>query len=255
MKKIKGIIIALTAGMLVLSSCMKAETELRYNNATMGNVVDGQFISDQGNRFNVVEQNCKGQLDTMKRAFVVCDVIKATEAGSQEYDVRLNYLSSVLTKDAIPSSDVSDPAAAKNDPLLLTELWVSGGYVNLYITVPVARTNNKIHTLNFIYDEPEQKDGTYTFVIRHDAAGEVLSETSDNSNLVLAGAYASFPVSSIIKEDSAKIKIVWNSYVVVGENAVSAKTAEYSVERLYNKNNYEHVPSTAIASKSMTEIR
>ncbi|MBR2064655.1 MAG: hypothetical protein IJ971_08185 [Bacteroidales bacterium] len=255
MKKIKGIIIALAAGMLVLSSCMKDETELRYNNATMGNVVDGRFISDQGNIFNVVEQNCKGQLDTMKRAFVVCDVIKATEAGSQEYDVRLNYLSSVLTKDAIPSSEVSDPSAAKNDPLLLTDLWVSGGYVNLYITVPVARTDNKIHTINFIYDEPEQKDGTYTFVIRHDAAGEILSETSDNSNLVLAGAYASFPVSSIIKEDSAKIKIVWNSYVVVGENAVSAKTAEYSIERKYNKSDYEHVPSTATASKSMTEIR
>lgn len=255
MKKIKGIIIALAAGMLVSASCTKVATELRYNNATMGNVVDGRFTSDQGNLFNVVEQNCSGKLDTMQRAFVICDVIKATEGATSEYDVRLNYMTPVLTKDPISSSEPLDPSAQKEDPLLLSDLWISGGYVNLYITVPIARKDNKIHTMNFILDETEEEKGTYTFIIRHDAAGEVLSETSDNSNLVLAGAYASFPVSSIIKEDSAKIKIKWKSYVVVGQNAVSAKTTDYTVERQYKKGAFEHVPQTAIASKSMMEIR
>ena len=96
MKKIKGMIIALAVGAAAFAtSCQKDET-LRYYNATMGNIVDGRFVSDQGNTFNIVEQTCEGRLDTLKRAFTICDILSST--GTNEYDVRLNYITSVLTK-------------------------------------------------------------------------------------------------------------------------------------------------------------
>lgn len=255
MKRIKGIIITLAAGIAALActSCQKDET-IRYNNATMGNVVDGQFVSDQGNRFNVVEQFCSGKLDTMKRAFIICDVLNTAE-GSNEYDIRLNYMVPVLTKTATPSSQISDISLLKNDPILLTDLWVSGGYVNLYVTIPVARTANKMHEIKFVLDQTAQGDSTYTFQIFHDAAGEVLKENADNSNLTLASAYASFPVSSIIKEDKAEICIKWQSYILVGENIISAKSDKFKVTRTYTKGSFEQVPSTAVASKSIMEIR
>ena len=62
-------IAGIAAGIIALAavSCSKDDT-IRYNNATMGNIVDGRFVSDQGNIFNVMEQNCSGKLDTMKRA-------------------------------------------------------------------------------------------------------------------------------------------------------------------------------------------
>lgn len=254
MKISKRIIISIAAGMIALASCQKDDT-LRYNNATMGNVVNGMFTSDQGNVFNIVEQNCSGKLDTMKRAFVICDVLNAAPEGNKEYDVRLNYISPVLTKEAIPSSEATDPSVLMNDPILLTDIWISGGYVNLHLTVPVARTNGKPHILNFILDQGEKSDSTYTFRIRHDASGEVLKENTDNSSLMLASAYASFPVSSIIKEDTANICIKWQSYIVAGQNIISAKSEEYSIKRTYTKNTFEHVPSTAIASRSTMEIR
>ena len=56
-------------------SCQLDDT-LYYNNLTMGNVVDGRFLSDQGNIFNIVEQNCGGNLSQEKRAIVLCDVQK-----------------------------------------------------------------------------------------------------------------------------------------------------------------------------------
>ena len=59
---------------LASASCKKDST-IQYNNATMGNVVNGTFTSDQGNIFNVAEKNCEGLLDTMKRAFVVLSLI------------------------------------------------------------------------------------------------------------------------------------------------------------------------------------
>lgn len=253
MKKINRIIIAMVAGIAALASCQKDET-LRYNNATMGNVVNGQFISDQGNRFNVVEQICAGKLDTMKRAFIICDVLNAAE-GNEEFDVRLSYVSPVLTKDAVPSSEINDLSTLKNDPILLTDMWISGGYVNLYMTIPVARSSNKPHEITFVLDQKDQTEGLYTFLIRHNASGEVLKENADNSGMVLAGAYASFPVSSIIKEDTAKIRIKWQSYMVAGQGIVSAKSEEYTADRAYVKGSFEHVPSTAMASKSSMEIR
>ena len=52
----KRLIIFIVAGIAALAatSCDKDNT-LRYNNFTMGNIVDGKFVSDQGNTFNVVE--------------------------------------------------------------------------------------------------------------------------------------------------------------------------------------------------------
>ena len=244
MKKINRIIIAMVAGIAALASCQKDET-LRYNNATMGNVVNGQFISDQGNRFNVVEQICAGKLDTM---------LNAAE-GNEEFNVRLSHVSPVLTKDAIPSSEITDMSVLKNDPILLTDMWISGGYVNLYMTIPVARSSNKPHEINFVLDQRDQTEGLYTFLIRHNASGEVLKENADNSGMVLARAYASFPVSSIIKDDTAKIRIKWQSYMVAGQGIVSAKSEEYTADRAYVKGSFEHVPSTAMASKSSMEIR
>ena len=49
--------IAAAAMALAAASCQKDDT-LYYNNLTMGNIVDGRFVSDQGNTFNIVDQTC-----------------------------------------------------------------------------------------------------------------------------------------------------------------------------------------------------
>ena len=83
MKRIIILIIAAIAAV----SCDKDNT-LRYNNFAIGNVVNGRFVSDLGNTFNVVEQTCKGRLDTLERAIVLCDVLYQEEGG--DYAIRLN---------------------------------------------------------------------------------------------------------------------------------------------------------------------
>ena len=61
--KFNGIktLLAAFASLALIMSC-EEDTTLRYGNVTMGNMVEGTFISDQGNIFNVVEQTCKGDL-------------------------------------------------------------------------------------------------------------------------------------------------------------------------------------------------
>jgi hypothetical protein len=250
MKRITKAIIAIAAGITALAaaSCSKDDT-IRYNNATMGNIVNGNFISDQGNLFNVVEKTCEGKLDTMKRAFIVCDVLNNTEGKENEFDVRLNYLATVLTKNAVYSSSITEGNEPANDPILLQSYWVSGGYLNIYLAVPVVSDSNIKHTVNFIYDDTAQADGTYTFHIRHDRNGEVFNETNENK-ILIAYAYASVPMTSIIKEDNARITLKWLNYKVAGNAVVLSETIELKGEMLYSLNAYQQVPAEALVSRS-----
>lgn len=252
-KTIIGIAAAIVA--LSASSCSKDDT-IRYNNATMGNIVNGKFVSDQGNTFNIIEQNCPGKLDTMKRAYIVCDVLNAVNGSEDEYDVRVNYIAPVLTKAPVTQSGITEEALNANDPIILQSLWISGGYVNIYLTIPVLEKNGKQHMINFVYDDTlEAKEGDYTFAIRHNAQGEILKEgNADNSKMVLAGAYASFPLSEIITEDAAKLNIKWNSYKIIDPGIIQYQTEELSVERLYTKDVDSQVPSNTATYSMLSDI-
>ncbi len=246
MRKTKGLIFILAAAVIGLAatSCAKENNTLRYNNATMGNIVNGVFMSDQGNIFNVTEQTCEGRLDTMKRAFIICDVLQNTADKEKEYDIRLNYIGRVLTKDAIAKSEIADLETYMNDPIVLIDFWFSGGYANMYLMVPVKRNDGKSHEINLLH---EKKENGYKFIVRHDAAGEILKEDGSNSDLIFAYAYASFPISSIISEDTAKVEIEWNSYSVSG-SIVTAKTKILTADDEYKKSAYEQVPPTAYSN-------
>ncbi len=242
----KGLIIGLAAAAIALAaiSCSKEDNTLRYNNMTMGNITEGAFISDQGNKFNVTEYTCPGKLDTMKRAFILCDVLKKTGTAENEYDVRVNYIANVLTKDAVAVPETQEQDTYGNDPIVLNDLWISGGYINMYVTFPVKAKDHKTHYLNLLH---EKKDGVYSFQIRHDAAGEILKveEDGEGENLVLAYAYASFPISKVISEETARYTISWNSYLING-NIISAKTETRKKDAEYKKSTFEQVPATAV---------
>ncbi len=250
MRKTTKLIIGLVAAMTVIS-CAKEDNTLRYNNATMGNVTDGVFISDQGNRFNVISQTCGGRLEEMKRAFIICDVLNTTAGTTDEYDVRLNYIANVLDKNAKPVSDIEDLATYMNDPIILNDIWISGGYINFVITVPIKAENGKSHELNLLY---EKKENEYIFKIRHDAAGEIYSETETGNTLVLANAYASFPIASIIPEETAKIAVEWKSYIFTA-GYLSSQTDEASEKIIYTKSTFEQVPSTAVPTTLEVRLR
>ncbi len=248
----KGLIISLAAAVLGLSaiSCTKNDPTLRYSNVTMGNVVNGKFTSDQGNIFNVTEQTCYGKLDTMKRAFVICDVLKNSGTAENEYDVRVNYIANVLTKDALSISDIPDMGVYKNDPIIVKDFWFSGGYLNMYITSPVEKNSDKKHLLNLFY---EKKDGAYRFELRHDAMGEVLTDSSYNGNVTFSYAYVSFPISEIITEDTARYTLTYNSYIING-NMVSAQTRQVEHNKTYEKSKYQQVPDTAATPTETFEV-
>lgn len=230
-------------------SCKKDNT-IQYNNVTMGNIVEGRFVSDQGNTFNVVEQNCPGKIDTMGRAFIICDVLSRSEGGYEnEYDVRLNAMAKVLTKDIVALGTEAEAEIYQEDPIHVEYLWISGGYINMYVMFPYKPGSKTDHMINLV--QMEANEG-YSFRVTHNAFGETMTEQT-SGEFLLGGGYVSFPINSFMTEDEAKIRIEWKWYQSAG-NGLSMTTEYKFTDGTYKKDGYEHAP-TALAGKTKMSLR
>ncbi len=248
MKIFKRTLIIIAAAAAALTSCKQDET-LQYNNLTMGNIVAGTFTSDQGNIFNVVEKNCNGNLEDMKRAIILCDVLKKVEGTENEYDIRLNQLAEVLAKKHVTKKEADeDKDMAVEDPIAIQDMWISGGYINMYVIFEVKSLGTMTkHLVNLVLDEKESESGKYEFILRHNSFGESL--TNDATGINLAGNYVSFPISELIKEDSADITVKYRWYKNAGDGW-SSETQENSRQATYTKGGFEHVPATFTSKTS-----
>lgn len=264
----------LAAATLLLSvSCKKDET-LYYGNVTMGNFVGDKFISDQGNEFTIVENQTGEEIKDTRRAIMQCDVLQKTAGTKNGYDVRVSYLGEVLTKDPLTFDEAgTDPEKTIEDPILVDQAWISGGYLNLYVMFEVQvnpKPEESKHMINLVYDPSSIGTGKITFALRHNAYGETLggsqneeensgessgNESGDNDtngNSVqtqskdmiqwgLAGAYVSFQLIEIITDKNAELTLQWKQHIT-NEQGWMAEVEDKSHKMLYSKDYFEHVP-------------
>lgn len=260
MKNTQFILILLITS-IISFSCKKDDT-LRYGNVTMGNLVDGHFVSDQGNTFNVAESTCKVDFEKFRRGIMQCDVLK--KVGEKEYDVRVTRLDTVFMKSPIAESIASDDIEKTvEDPIHIEQFWVSGGYVNMYIMFEI-QTNplleNSKHMINLVYDDSSDEEGKYTFTLRHNSFGETfkpaekeeteVSADSETINWGFAGSYVTFPIADLIPEKSAEVSIKWKSHVIVG-NSWTSSIKDNTLQFTYSKDYFEHAPMSV---KSRTTV-
>ena len=226
-------------------SCKKDDT-LQYNNITMGNVTDGLFTSDQGNIFHVADQNpgCVGKLDTMKRAIILCDVLCKTLGGQDnEYDIRLNGMASVRVKDIQFNDTDVEGQIYKEDPVNIEQLWISGGYINMYVSFYYKSGSTAVHEINLLKRKAEEG---YLFRLVHNSNGDVITDETMNE-YVMAGGYFSFPVTSIITEEVADIRFEWLWYQTVGSsNNININTTGYITTTFsgFRMDGFQHTPAT-----------
>lgn len=233
---IRKAIICIAAVAVAAMSCQKDDT-LQYNNMTMGNIVNGRFVSDQGNTFNVVNQSCEGRLEDQKRAMVLCDVLNSTKGSDKEYDIHLRSFAYVLDKDAVALENAAEGDIAVQNPINIEQLWFSGGYLNMFIKFHVKEGSDVKHLVNLVYSKDEE--GRYVLNFRHNAFGEVLtSETM--SSMAISSGYVSFPIAKFIEGDSAKILLNWKWYKTSDIGYLFATETDYSFEYEWTRSGFEH---------------
>lgn len=223
---------AAAAAALATVSCQTDDT-LAYNNMTMGNVVNGKIISDQGNTFNVVKQIGGGNFSATNRVMILCDVLNETEGAENEYDISLTSFASVLEKKAVALEEAQEGEITVQNPVLVDQLWFSGGYINMFIRTHKKLGSNTKHLVNLVYSKNE--NGEYILNFRHNAYGEVWTKEDESQITLTNGAYVSFPIADIISEDTAKLILVWQWYKASGMdydfNVEEKYTFEYNWER------------------------
>jgi hypothetical protein len=184
----------------------------------------------------------------MKRAFVICDVLnKTVEGEDNEYDVRVNLIASVLTKDIVPNMDVTTDMMVQ-DPIHIENAWIAGGYINMYVMFPVKAGSQTTHIINLVHEgfitNPETEEeipGTYRFTLRHNANDDKI--TPDQVvDYALAGGYVSFPLSSYILGTEAEFSIEWIWHKNVGDG-LSSETDVRSLKAQYTSDGFQHSPT------------
>ena len=229
------------------ASCKKDDT-LRYNNITMGNIDGETIISDQGNTFNIVESLYKVELDKYKRVLLSCDVL--SETGENTYDVKLNDIIPVLEKEVKTMDDSTEEEDLNvNDPLIIKDVWYSGGYLNLIIEFFYKAGSENPHFINLLHEI--SGDGKHIFTLRHNALGELPYEKLADETYYLHGGYVSFPISRVIEGDSADIVLNWKSYKFSPDGQALADSHDETKEYKWTRGGYEHAPRSTDVKSSI----
>lgn len=233
-----SIIKYITSALLSIFVCScAADFSLHYGNITMGNFVEGKFISDQGLTFNIVERTCSVDIDTLERAMISCDILTCT--GESQYNVRLTDFNPIFSKYPVDSTSVTDNDIFKEDPLSINEVWYSGGYLNMHINVPVKENSRQKHLVNLVRNDMESSTGMHEFTFKHNAFGEVI--TADDYDFIPSSAYISFPIAQLFKDDEQNIQIIlnWTSNEET-DGILSKETRRNTTSLEIERTGYEH---------------
>lgn len=240
--------ILLSALIAVIAISCKKDDTLRYNNLTMGNIVGETIVSDQGNTFDIAETLFEVDLQKFEygRVLLMCDVLKKT--SENRYDIRLTGIESVLTKDVLTLSEITEDKLMVEDAINIRDIWYGGGYLNLFIEIAQKEDSEKEHMINLVYDDQSEEEG-YVFILRHNAFGETPSE--EDKEYRSAFGYVSFPIAGLIKEDSADITMKWKSHRRLPGGGYSLlETEDITQVCKWERIGYEHSIPQLKASKA-----
>ena len=198
---------SIIAAMLLAISCTWDDPVI-YRDVTMAEpTADGRLKTDSGVIYNIVKKSCEASLEGKTRVLILCDVLKKT--ADKQYDIELLQLIEPLKKDPVPSSTLTKPDdGLGNDPVAITQAWISGGYMNLCVAVKIL-SKEQDHVINLEFDDTAPSD-TLRFTLRHD---DGVDDSTDaiSSDTEIGTAYATFPIRQLLPEgkETIPVKLSW----------------------------------------------
>lgn len=176
------------------ASCKKDNT-LQYAVRTMCNITDGKIVSDFGNIYNIVENNCPGNIYEMDRAYIQCDLLNVTAGTEDEYDIRLSWLAKPEQKKPVMLGQA--PSYIGKDPVKLYQGWFGGGYFNVIVLYPGMKDSKTEHDIDLIVDDSKSSKDKIYLQLRHNAHGDLPAADSEGQ-AALYEKCLTFRISDII---------------------------------------------------------
>lgn len=194
----------MTAAFLLLTpSCLDTEGsslgDFKVDIATV-HVEDGSsysLILDNGDVFKPVATPGFYKAKEGQRVFVNYTLLPGEKEG---YDrlVRINDLSCILTKEVI-ALNAANADSIGNDPVIVKDMWVGGGYLNVYFLFNYGGV--RPHAINLVKNElsPEASSDKVELEFRHNAYGSPHSRLFDG--------FVCFDLKPFKSDDADSVKI------------------------------------------------
>lgn len=216
---------AALAPLAAMISCSK-DTIVLSNCYTMGTVLsDNAFRTDENLIFNIVEgKNCYG-IGEGVRIFVKCDVLSDIPGKKEAYDVRT---SAIAVADA--ALDLSSGETGWQDAILISDAWISGGYLNMYCAWIHHRNSILKHRTGLLRETSEALGDTLSFIVCHDGHGEGFNkDTDDISKLEITQNFVTFPIEDYLIPGNVTIKLKFKWHKSDGQ-VLHPETEEHSIK-------------------------
>ena len=181
MKKLRTTLAAfvlLLIAMPVLQSCLDDWNDDERSSLTIGTVriIDGKdyyFALDEGTRMfpGDTAQVNNYTLVEGQRAFVYFNLLDEKVDG-YDYNAKINHVENILTKD-IYFMPAEKADSIGDDRINITNMWITGNYLNIQYQLYHSNSNDKKHMLNLIVNETSDgkndKEGYVTLEFRQNA--------------------------------------------------------------------------------------
>jgi len=201
----------LVLGMLLLSSCLQDDEDSWSNfyiSYGVAHTSQSGFVirTDGGNTLRILENRHQTYpLQEGKRLIVNYTILRTTPSG---YDVRINELADLLTKNPVSSSALSphQQDSIGNDPIEITDIWL-GGEKYLNINFAIYRNDpGLLHFINLVVNDEASTPERKVLQFRHNEY--------DDQRIRLVQGRVSFDISSLLAQDldSVKLVVTWKTY-------------------------------------------
>ena len=153
MKAFHSIALALVAAAALSVSCLPNDEYLYSETGMCTRIARDKLLTDKGLTYYIVDNNSGSMIpDSISRVMISCDVMSKVEGRSDEYNIRLlDFMAAFTTAPLVAGTDEAE--AAGHDGVSVTQAWVSGGYLNGYVTLALPNPANEDHDINLVYDD------------------------------------------------------------------------------------------------------
>lgn len=182
-------------------SCMEFDEPLFYFNE-MADVSGGCLVTDNGLKYKVTDGEMSANIASYSRVYVQGYATKSYEAGSTyDYDVKIESMWQVAVKDLVKVSSIQteEDDTYGDSPILMSQSWLSGGYLNFILIVSHRRTQNYMGSVSLLYDDTKSSSNELFFELRNKQEGDTWENPEmDESSTVFENLLLSVPIESLI---------------------------------------------------------
>ena len=207
------VLFAMLLSVVGLTSCLDDDKhEWLHMKESWGTVIGTQeefkIVTDLGNTLLVVENNDPSfQIEDSMR--VVVTFTELEQRGENVFDIRINAIRELLTKDPLYSSQLNEQQvdSVGNDPIEALYAWFGNGqYLNIEFGIYFSDLQ-KSHMLNLVVDEEHSTDEQVYVQLKHNAFDDDVRKYEGYGRV-------SFDIADLIPEGKDQIIVVleWKDY-------------------------------------------